>query len=454
MTTAIGYLRISSDPQDQRLGVTRQRADVERLAATLGADLVAIFEDNDLSASKVRGANSEWARALAHVEEQRPTYLLAYRMDRLGRRMADLEALDDLARATGLKVHTTAEGDIFANSAWPVLVATAKMEARSMAARVSRSQESRRAQGKDSAGGRRPYGYAADRLTIIEHEAAVLREVAGRVIANESVTEICRDLESRAIRRVGGEPWQIDTLRRTLMRSRYAGFQVYKGEIIGKGAWPPILDEGTHDALQARLNATRLANPRGGRPVSSLLGGLVKCGLCHHKMSAGMGNRNLPVYRCLTLHGGCGKVTRARAGIEAFVVERALASYDTDTLGVERNAVEGQLAGIRDAIGDIEHRIWLLRTQFESGRLAGVDYFPSLEVLRNKATDLVKTRSVLQAQVRTLAPVEGAAERWESWTLDQRRAFLRSRLVAVLICPAGRKGRHPITDADVELVGV
>ena len=44
------YLRISSDPDGERAGVERQRADCEALARRNGWEIVEVFEDNDVSA--------------------------------------------------------------------------------------------------------------------------------------------------------------------------------------------------------------------------------------------------------------------------------------------------------------------------------------------------------------------------------------------------------------------
>ena len=90
-------------------GVERQRADVHRLAERLGVELKEIFEDNDVSAYTARKSTSAWGRALATIERERPDYLLVYRQDRIGRRLADIEGLDELCRNTGTKVHA-AEG--------------------------------------------------------------------------------------------------------------------------------------------------------------------------------------------------------------------------------------------------------------------------------------------------------------------------------------------------------
>lgn len=131
--TAIAYLRISSDPVDERLGVDRQRADVKSLAKRLHVELAEIFEDNDVSAYKVRKATSAWGHTLSAILRDRPDYLLVYRQDRIGRRLADIEGLEELCRRTGTKVLAVDGGDVFGNPAWPLLAAMAKWRARTRA---------------------------------------------------------------------------------------------------------------------------------------------------------------------------------------------------------------------------------------------------------------------------------------------------------------------------------
>ena len=56
------YVRISSDPEGQRAGVERQRAECEALAERHGWEIVAVYEDNDVSAysgRQYRGASAD-----------------------------------------------------------------------------------------------------------------------------------------------------------------------------------------------------------------------------------------------------------------------------------------------------------------------------------------------------------------------------------------------------------
>ena len=52
--------------------------------------------------------------------------------------------------------------------------------------------------GKPHIGGGRACGYAPDRLTVIDTEAAIVKDCAARVLAGESLTSVCNDLNSHA----------------------------------------------------------------------------------------------------------------------------------------------------------------------------------------------------------------------------------------------------------------
>lgn len=466
MPTACAYLRISLDqldpsadpqedrPQRLRRGVTRQRQDVAALAERLGVELAEVFEDNSVSATKVRRADTEWARCLAWIEEHRPDYLLAFKLDRLARTLTDFETLERLGKSTGLRVITVAEGDLFQSAIWPFAAAQAKTEAMNTSLRVRRALQARRERGLDNGGGSRAFGFEDDKVTVIPDEAMVIREMADRVIAGESLNSLCRELAARGIRKPQGgtflgQPHQLGTL---LTRPRYAGLLEHKGEVIGKAAWPAILDESTYAAVRQVILEKKAKYPQGGRPISTLLGGIVRCGLCRTPMRGGATGNGGLTYRCPT--EGCGKVVRQRAKIEEFVVERLLADVDTGIIDAERSTLREEVEGLRIEIGEAEHRLYVLHVKHDRREVGESDFYRTLDTLRRQATALQRAYEPALARLRAMQGTEAAADRWESWSVDQRRAFIRSRLAAILVYPATSRGRGAVTirTGEVELV--
>jgi site-specific DNA recombinase len=95
------YTRISSDPAGQRLGVTRQLTDCRKKAVDLGWDVVAVYEDNDVSASTTR-TRPQYVKMLAALEAGQVDGVVVWDLDRLTRRPIEIEQFIDLADRRGI----------------------------------------------------------------------------------------------------------------------------------------------------------------------------------------------------------------------------------------------------------------------------------------------------------------------------------------------------------------
>lgn len=443
---AIAYLRISSDPQDERLGVERQRADVQQLAEHLGVSLTAVFEDNDVSAYTTRKADSAWAKVLTTIQQERPEYLLVYRQDRIGRRLADIEGLDELCRRTGTKVHAAQGGDVFANPAWPMLAAVAKMESQNTSARVRRANEARLSKGLSTGGGQRPYGFRKDRVHLNHPEVLVLRDVARRVISGESLYSIANSLNELEVRTTTGRgKWRVPVLRHMLHNPRYVGENTHLGKVVGPAAWEAVFDRPTWEALQAAL--PRVQQAPHGKKAKSLLTGLLRCGRCHTPMvSSGWTERQ--AYRCNMSVGGCGKVTRNRAILDAYVSSALLEHFSNDVLRSERIGARRALRRTSRAYDEIGWSIEAARVAFTEDRLDSEDFYPIYDDLRRKRNAL--RRQLAEARTRDEAAKQAGAAKaqWDAWSLEQKRMWIRQRVAAVVVYPPGQ-GRRSIRPGEV-----
>src|SRR6266566_9974217 len=131
--------------------------------------------------------------------------VLVYHLDRLHRQPKELEEFFDICKEAGVDDLATVTGRI--NLADPdgqfqarILGAVAKKESDDKSRRIRRKHEELAAAGKVSGGGSRPYGYEADKRTIRPEEADVIRELARRVLAGDSLKALAQDLNTRGIR--------------------------------------------------------------------------------------------------------------------------------------------------------------------------------------------------------------------------------------------------------------
>ncbi|KLU08086.1 recombinase family protein [Kocuria sp. SM24M-10] len=296
------YVRISNDKAGAGLGVQRQESDCRSLAARLGWAVAEVIDDNDLSAYDRRKGRPGYRRLLAGLRSGEFTAVLAWHADRLHRRTAELEEFLDLIESTGAKVATVQGGDLDLSSpdgrmTAKLLATIAQREIEHGRERMVRAKAQAAASGQWR-GGRRPYGYEPDGVTVREEEAAVVRYAAEQVLAGRSMRALTAEVNAQGARTTTGKPFSSTTLRTVLLRPRNAALIDHKGEILGAASWPPLLDEDTWRAVVGILtDPARVTTSGDGSP--NLLTGVATCGTCGLPVQAGK-SRDLTVYRCPT----------------------------------------------------------------------------------------------------------------------------------------------------------
>jgi DNA invertase Pin-like site-specific DNA recombinase len=159
---AVIYTRQSLDKTGDGLGIARQVEACQRLCEARAWPVATIIEDNDRSAS--RGVREGYAELLAMIENRAVDRVVVLRLDRLLRRVTDLEALIELTERTGVKI-TTVEGDLDLSNPsgrlmGRIMASVARGEIETKSARQKLANAQAAAAGKPH-GSRRPYGYEA-----------------------------------------------------------------------------------------------------------------------------------------------------------------------------------------------------------------------------------------------------------------------------------------------------
>ena len=94
------YLRISDDQDGEQQATARQRDDCFALAERRGWDVAEVFEDVDISAFR-DVTRPAFERLLNSIQSGGVDIVLAWKMDRLTRRLKDLVRLDDACETGG-----------------------------------------------------------------------------------------------------------------------------------------------------------------------------------------------------------------------------------------------------------------------------------------------------------------------------------------------------------------
>ncbi len=438
------YTRISADPKGQGLGVARQEADCREYCVRQGWEVVEVYQDNDVSATK-RAPRPAYQRMLAAVRAGEVDAIVAWAYDRLCRRIVDLEEVLDLVEERGLSLGCVS-GDL--NLATPmgrtlarVVTSIAAGEVETLKARVRAKQRELADAGKVGNGGRRPYGYTSSRTEVIEEEAEIVREIARRILAGESMRSIAADLNARGVPPARGERWSPTGVRAVVTKPHGAGLRVYRGQIHGEGTWPAILDRDTWEAVVGVVQHPGRKLAPGHAARKHLLSGIASCGLCHAPLGINYGPAGAR-YRCT----GCGRVSRAKDHLETYVVEYALELLSNlppapppETGGVRVATETAALAERRRQLVEDYATLGLSAEELKRG-LARIDArLAELEAERARVTQPY----VLDDSLRGLTLAD-----WEKLPLSRHRAIL-ARLLTVEVHPKTVRGGNVFDTASI-----
>lgn len=446
------YVRISSDRTGEEAGVDRQRQDCERLVTERGWNLTSSESDNDLSATSGR-RRPGFENLLTSIEKGHTQVVVAWALDRLQRNKRDEVRLYELCEAKGVRLALVNGSDIdFSNAAGlyvaDMLGATARFEVNLKSDRQRRAQTQAAEAGKRS-GGRRPFGYDADGMTIRPAEAEAVRAGYAALLAGASLRGIAKSwndaghVTAQARYKEGhkGEPspWSTSAVRNVLLNPRYYGRRYHNGEDIAEALWPAIVDEHTFLAATTLLkDPSRRNKPRAGR---YLLSGLGLCGVCGATLHAGgYAKTGQRTYRC---SGSMGHIARRAQPVEehvAAVILARLAQPDARQLLIDRK--RPNTAGMRREANTLRTRLDGLANDYADGILTRSQMRTANDRIRTRLSAL-EERMAHAGRVDVLGPIIGARDPeavWLSLDTDRQRAVLDT-LATVTVHPPGRGNR-------------
>jgi DNA invertase Pin-like site-specific DNA recombinase len=454
------YLRISLDADNDQLGVQRQEEDCLALAERLGWQVVRVYVDNDLSAFSGK-RRPEYEALCEDLEARVIRGVVTWHPDRLHRRNAELESFIDLIDRSKAKVTTVQAGLIDLSTPTGkmtarIVGAVAQGESEHKGERVKRRMEQNAKRGVIH-GGTRTFGYDRERdprtgrvikgspPVIVPAEAAVVRELAQRVIAGETLYRLAAEMNERGVATVRSKAWTGGTVKSLLTSPAIAGLRSYNGQIVGEAQWPAIIDRATLDKLRAILmDESRWMN-RSARTY--LLSGLVQCSTCGARMVSHMRYRakGQPVartYACEKQHGGCGHRRIVAEPVDelvakAVVLHLAGAEVRARLAAMATPTVD---ASVREQAETLDARDAHLAREWAEGRLSDVawDAAKSALAAQRQALNVTLRREgrvpAVLASVLSVKPAKVQAA-WDALGFDRQRAVLKALGVVVQICP-------------------
>ncbi|MET9344231.1 recombinase family protein [Nonomuraea sp. NPDC003804] len=506
MKITVDYTRISYDKSGAGIGVESHHLDDVEFGEEIGFPVEATYSDNDRSA-KARADGSfaerpEYDRMIADIRAGIVGVIIVWHANRLHRNVDEANRFIKIALECGVRLFSVKRGGEYrltraagrADLLRDTVTAQEESEHRGERVVVARKRQARTGA---YGGGVRPFGWGKETgrvrrvclnpkespelreyrdvpvLDMNQHneqEAEEIRRWKRELLSGVSMRQLLADLaarrvptvaqkDSRTLRRKGQEVkhqgWNSRTVQQILTNPRTAGHAVYRGEIVKRNAYPPIITEDERQALITRFSdPTRKTSP-GNTP--KWLGSLIyQCGMCAeagHRDKAGdpatMTVRNNssgdPVYRCRE-KGHCQHPAKEVDDYVERVVIARLSRQDIAELlpqhaPIDVTALHEELA-LLDA-DETEIGLSLARRRRGGQGL-------SVAAAEVAQAEIDKRRAEISQQIieaaaehplQEFAISDDAAKTWAGLSRGRKREILRM-LVTITLLPVGR-GRRP-----------
>jgi site-specific DNA recombinase len=453
---AVIYTRQSKDAQGTGLAVARQLEACKQLAAARGWEIVGEYSDNDTSATARKRPGFD--AAMSAVSGKRADVIIVWAVDRLVRRVSDLESVIDLCEAAGVKL-ATVSGDLDLSTdqgrlVGRILASVARGEVERKSTRQKLAAQQQAKAGRRNKGCQRPFGYAEDKVTPVPEEADAIREGCRQLLAGGTVSGVRRQWTEAGLRPpqapfgpLPRQPWNRASVTAILKNPHNAGLRSYHREVVAAGDWEAIVSPETWKAVCAVLGDPSRKVPRG---TASLLGGIAVCGTCgSNPVTHSHSQRGHSVYRCIPETRDRSRGPHVAFSAEAadkWVVNAIVDRFSRDDAAgivtapgsdIDVTALRDQSMSIRRNLdelaadmvtGIISRSAMIAATERGNARLAEIDAQVAEASREHVAAELITSDDVLAD--------------WDKLDISRQRAIVRS-LMTVTLHPAGRGIRHP-----------
>ncbi|MBO1752762.1 recombinase family protein [Actinotalea sp. BY-33] len=449
------YARISQDRSGEELGVRRQLADCRAEAERRGWTVAEEYVDDDSSAfsGKLRPA---YERMVSDLADGRRDAVVVWHMDRLHRRPIEFEQFVEVCKRAGVEDVVTLSGDVDLAKGDGLLVARVVAAFSASESEAKRRRGARKAleiaeSGRPMMGGPRPFGFLDDRVTHHPAEAPVVRELAARALAGETLISLSTWLQASGVRTVGGKEWRTNTVRQLLTNPRSWGMRVHRGQVIGPGLWEPIISPEDGERLRRLLLDPARRTNRSARRY--LLTGMLECGKCGGRLYSTPkdGKRR---YGCAMGpdHRGCGGVFIYAEMLEQFITTAVLYRLDSpvmDEVLTGGGQDDERVRDLGEAIKGDTDRLDDLAATWADGEISKAEWLKARSRIQarleaNRAEFYrVTHRDAVAAYVGRGDELRG---QWDGLAFSRQVAIVKAVLAKATILPAavpGRRGLDP-----------
>ncbi len=400
------YARLSIERESSSDNVETQIEECTAYIEDQGWQVVHVFSDSDISASKYSTKpRPGYEQLLNAVRAGEVECIVITEMPRLYRRLEELLELMHLAETTVLKrIETTDGNDYDLSTGMGVhnavqAVNTAVLESRRTSDRMKRKRRAEAKAGK-AHGGMRPYGYEKGGKVVNHDEASIICECRDLLFAGDTPLNIVTMLNLRGVPTAQGKKWYVRNLEQVLTSRRIAGIRTHNGSEY-PGDWPAIISEGDSDRL--RLLLRQQAKDGSGMPY------------------------------------GCGKIVRTAEAVEALVTEAVLYRLDsTDLATAMRESEVPEITRLMEEYSAGKLKLRELVEDYASG-LLNREQLAQAKTVVEDALERTKARLARVESGRTLASIpidKTVREAWDEADIIWRRSLISLLVEKVVVYPS------------------
>jgi site-specific DNA recombinase len=438
------YARLSPRDGDADADLARMVRELEGFASRQHVSVADVIAERDVSAwNNGKARKGRWPEVVEGLRTGRWDALVVRSLDRCARDMIETIKLAQLCTQVGFGFYAM-NGDRLGDE----LVAAIDgwknaRESKDKSDRIKLAHAAKAANGDYQPGRYRPFGYQLVRntsgiitsLRVDPREAEIVREIADRIIAGESLHTIALDMERRGVPTVSGAQWHRATVKR-VVKAACAGLRENHGNGL-PGNWPAIIDIDTYLAAKAAMRYGETP-PKGFNTRRHLLTGFVMCGICGVGLACN-GTR----YQCgtrQTRNGvrGCGGVSRKLEYLEGLITDLVVAHLEQLHLEAEQVVTDDWAPVIEVTKAELA----FIHAAYEAGEIPAGDWVKGVKAAHKKLAEAEAGRADALAaatgQATRQAAGEAAREKWDGLNLSQRRAILSELFEAIVVKRAGR----------------
>jgi site-specific DNA recombinase len=483
------------------ISVSGQEDEAADCADELGVNLVEVYNDNNLSASKyAKKKRGNWDRMLADIESGRLKVIIMWELSRGSRKFSEWALFLDLIEAKGVAVHAISHSRTYDPSNHKDMEVLqqegvkAATESNQTSMRVRRGVRKARRLGRPL--GMPPFGWTSEydsksgkMLTwvTVPREQTVLREMYQRIVSGEAVLTLTRDLARRCDLAEGdpewvprsrrGHRWQMASVRTLLLSPTHVGKYWGKDEdgkkTLVQGAWEPAIEEELWWRVRQILTAPERKKTRPGS-AKHLLTNIARCSVCDSVMGATRGTGRHLVLRCLGYDqdgspgSGGGHVSIKMEWIDAYVrdeiVDRMCVGDIVADLTAETSedqaAAWARAAEIRSDIAEMQELAQSRKIKPRACADFIAEWEPEAKRLEEQANAGLRAGALIVRELLRESKTAGITREelrqvllraWEKIPIQGRKDTVRALTKSVTVHP-GRRGARAFDPARVEVV--